>query len=699
MNNFNEVEEGMISVMHSEHCSYKSSRPILKAFSQIKSKRVLIGLEQDAGVVDIGDGYVVVFKIESHNHPSSIEPFHGAATGIGGIIRDILCMGVRPILLLDPLRFGSLEKPHNRWLMKEVVGGIVNYGNCSGIPTLGGDIEFDESFDTNCLVNVACVGVGKVENIKPSQVKDVGDLLILVGTTGRDGIHGVTFASRVITEESEADRPAVQIGDPFAKKVLIEATLEAIETGFVNGLKDLGGGGLTCATSEMAGAAEKGVEIHLEKVPLREENLSPYEIMISESQERMLFCVAPSGKEAISKILDKYNLSYACIGHVTDTGRVLVFNNGTKVADLPAKLLSDPPVIHRTSSKPKIREISTSNVYAADLPILIEKKLYSLLESGNIASRRWIYTHYDHEVGVRTILKPNVCDVAVLRILGTKKAIAVKSFGNSVQTYLSPYDGAAGAVAEACRYVASVGAKPVAMSNCCNYGSPENPEVFWEFSESVRGMVDACKVLDTPCTGGNVSFYNEDEENGIIIKPSPVVVILGVLEDQTKAVSMNFKNPDDSIIAIGNTVTRLDLQREKKTIDMIVELIDKRLLTASIPCSRGGLGVSVAKMCISGDVSALIRIPLIPSYDHMNEYELLFDESHSRFMVSASEDNTAEIIKFTKQKEIPARIIGKTNNSQELAFVGNFSNTLDTIRFHLPDLKEKWEKTFPSMLG
>ncbi|MHA1659930.1 MAG: phosphoribosylformylglycinamidine synthase subunit PurL, partial [Promethearchaeota archaeon] len=430
------TEWGMFDVMHSEHCSYKSSRPKLKLFEDAEKNYdyVLAGPGQDAGVIDIGDGYCLAFRIESHNHPSAIEPYHGAATGIGGIIRDILCMGARPIALLDPLRFGPLKNnPHSQWLLKYVVKGIADYGNCTGIPTIGGEIEFDKSFESNCLVNVACIGLGTIEDFKhaPSKAFNSGDYVVLMGgATGRDGIHGVTFASRTLTEMSEADRPAVQIGDPFTKKMIIEATLEAIKTGYVRGLKDLGGGGISCALSELTGDGGTGAKIDMEKIFTREPDMTSFEVMLSESQERMAFIVKPEGLETILNVFKKFEMAHAVIGK-TDDSKILKVNDGDNlVVNLPAVALSDSPTIPRKEQRPK----NLDELLAQETPehnLELEKIIYELISSENICSKKWVYQQYDHEVGIRSVVKCGDGDSGVLRIIGTNKFIAASVGVNS----------------------------------------------------------------------------------------------------------------------------------------------------------------------------------------------------------------------------------------------------------------------------
>ncbi len=710
----NAVEAGMIDVMWSEHCSYKSSRPVLKLLPQ-KGPRVVCGPGQDAGAVDIGDNYVVVFKIESHNHPSAIEPYNGAATGIGGIIRDILCMGARPIALLDPLRFGSLKSPHSRWLFKYVVKGIADYGNCVGIPTVGGEVEFDESFESNCLVNVACVGVAKRDEIVLSEAKYPGDVVILAGgSTGRDGIHGVTFASRALTEESEEDRPAVQVGDPFTKKLIIDATLEILKTGFVHGLKDLGGGGLTCASSEMASKGGTGIDIELSKVHLREKGLSPFEIMLSESQERMLFVVDPEGVEVVTGILDKYGLRWSIIGKVTESGYVNVYLDGSLVARVPAKLLAESPTIERKAEKPSYID-ALREVKKPKMPDNLTEILLQLMASENIASKEWVYRQYDHEVGIRSVVKCGEGDAAVLRILGEDKGIAVSSDCNSRHCYLDPYNGGAGAVAEACRNVAAVGARPLAIVDCLNFGNPEKADVFWQFRETVRGMSDMCKVMQTPCVGGNVSFYNEDEVTKKAVKPSPVVVALGVLGTLKKVITLTFKSVGDPIILIGETLPemggseyyhsihhieggvapKVDMQKEKKTIDFLLSAIQKNYVNAAHDCSKGGVGVALSLMSVKSSKGVEVDLGKTGA-ENIRLDELLFSESHSRFIVTTPKSKVNDFLELAEKRGVEAHHIGNVSGSSRVVFLHDGN---EIVNCDLKDLKQAWEKTIPSFMG
>jgi phosphoribosylformylglycinamidine synthase II len=709
----NMVEVGMIDIMWSEHCSYKSSRPLLKLFPT-SAPHVLIGPGEDAGVIDIGDGLVVTFKIESHNHPSAIVPYDGAATGIGGIVRDILCMGARPIALLDPLRFGSLTSGHSRWLFEYVVKGIGDYGNCIGVPTVGGEVEFDESFETNCLVNVACLGVGRKDEIKRSVANHVGDTLILMGgSTGRDGLGGVTFASRVLTDKSEEDRPAVQIGDPFTKKLIIEATLESLKTDYVHGLKDLGGGGFTCVCSELAGGGGTGVQVDLDKIILRETGMIPYEIMLSESQERMMFVVDPQGVKTITGIFEKYEVPYAIVGTVTSTGNLEMFKEGKKVGELPAKVLDESPIIDRERRKPeyidKLKHINPPNI-----PSDLSETIYQLLGSPNIADMGWVYHQYDHEVGVRTIIKPGEADAAVLRVLDTKKAIAISTDCNARHTYLDPYHGGAGAVEEACRNVAATGARPLAMVDCLNFGNPEEPEIFWTFAEAVRGIADMCKGIDLPCVGGNVSFYNEDAATKKAVKPTPVIMVVGLLDDQAKAMTMNFKQSEELIILLGDTFNELggseyyhfihqieggiapqtDPIRAKRVLDCNLELINQNLVTASHDCSKGGLAIALAKMCIKGKLGARVNLSSLEKED-MRLDSLLFSESHARFIISIKEKHKNTVIDLIKNHLVPFYILGKVTKDPLL----EFSYKAGKIQCEVKKMEKIWLEAIPKLMG
>ncbi|MGB9977771.1 phosphoribosylformylglycinamidine synthase subunit PurL [Methanobacterium sp.] len=673
----NSLEYGMLDIMFSEHCSYKSSRPILRLFPN-EGKRVILGPGDDAGIVELTDELALVIGMESHNHPSAIEPYGGAGTGIGGIIRDIISMGAKPIALLDSLRFGPLEDQKSRYIFEYVVKGISDYGNRVGIPTVGGEIEFDDNFKFNPLVNVICAGLVKKSDIVLGSAPNVGDIFILMGgTTGRDGIHGVTFASEELTTESELEsRPAVQVGDPFTKKMVMEATFEALDKIDVVGLKDLGGGGLTCCVSEMAAKGGNGAEVELTTIPLREEGMTAYEIMLSESQERMVFVVNPKDVEALMEIFKKYELPAAVIGKVTDTGRLVLKKDGEVIADVQTELLSDPPVVNRESCNPKEEGCGPSETaeYQKVDDINPEEALLKLLSSQNIASKKWVYRQYDHEVQIRTVIKPGD-DAAVLRI-DDEKAIALTSDCNSIHTKLDPYHGGAGAIAEAIRNVVSMGAEPICVVDCLNFGNPEKPDVFWQFKECIKGMSDIANKFETPVISGNVSFYNETE--GVTVNPSPVVGVAGLM-DIKDIRTMDFKNEGDKIILIGKTYPELDgsqyhkevfdivqgkspkvnMDAEFESAEEILKIIredENKAITAVHDCSAGGIAIAIAEMAISGDLGAAVDISKVPKDGNMNDAETLFSESNARFIVTVKNEYADEIL---SKISAPAAVIGE----------------------------------------
>ncbi|MEM1657621.1 MAG: phosphoribosylformylglycinamidine synthase subunit PurL [Candidatus Jordarchaeales archaeon] len=710
----NAVEAGMIDVMWSEHCSYKSSKRVLRMLPR-KGERVVVGPGYDAGVIDVGDGYVAVFKIESHNHPSALDPYNGAATGIGGIVRDILCMGARPIALLDSLRFGSLKSPHSRWLLKYVVKGIADYGNCIGVPTVAGEVEFDESFEKNCLVNVACVGIAKRDELVLARADRPGDIVLLVGgATGRDGLHGVTFASKTLSEKSEEDRAAVQVGDPFTKKLVIEATLEAIKTGFVHGLKDLGGGGLTCASSEMAYKGRCGMEIDVSKVHLREEGMTPFEIMLSESQERMLFIVDPAGIDKVTAVMDKYEVKWSIIGKVIRDEEIVVKNGDEVVARLPTRILADPPTIKRKAKKPQYLD-KILDVETPPMPSNLSSTLLNLLSSENIASKEWVYRQYDHEVGIRSVVKCGDGDAAVLRIIGEDKGIAVTSDCNSKHCYLNPYHGGAGAVAEACRNIVSVGAEPAAIVDGLNFGNPEKPEIFWQFKEAVRGIADMCKTLNLPCVGGNVSFYNEDEVTGKAVKPSPIIVAFGVVEPLSRVVTMPFKEAGDEVMIVGKTFREMGGSEyyyaihgieggkppkvrfglEKRSLKFVMEATRRGLLKAVHDCSKGGMAVALAVMSIKSGLGVDVDVAAAPA-EKLRLDELLFSESHARFIISTTTKLAEECFKIAKKFRVPLSSIGRVNDDGK--FILKFKNER-VLMCDVDDMINAWKEGFSRFMG
>jgi len=673
----NSLEYGMLDIMFSEHCSYKSSRPILRLFPN-EGKRVILGPGDDAGIVELTDELALVIGMESHNHPSAIEPYGGAGTGIGGIIRDIISMGAKPIALLDSLRFGPLEDQKSRYIFEYVVKGISDYGNRVGIPTVGGEIEFDDNFKFNPLVNVICAGLVKKSDIVLGSAPNVGDIFVLMGgTTGRDGIHGVTFASEELTTESELEsRPAVQVGDPFTKKMVMEATFEALDKIEVVGLKDLGGGGLTCCVSEMAAKGGNGAEVELTTIPLREEGMTAYEIMLSESQERMIFVVNPKDVDALMEIFNKYELPAAVIGKVTDSSRLVLKKDGEIIADVQTELLSDPPVINRESCNPAGEGCGPSETaeYQEVEDIDPQEALLKLLSSQNIASKSWVYRQYDHEVQIRTVIKPGD-DAAVLRI-DDEKAIALTSDCNSIHTKLDPYHGGAGAIAEAIRNVVSMGAEPVCVVDCLNFGNPEKPDVFWQFKECIKGMSDIANTFETPVISGNVSFYNETE--GVTVNPSPVVGVAGLM-DIKDIRTMDFKNEGDKIILIGKTYPELDgseyhkevfdvvqgkspkvnMDAELESSDAVLKIIredENDAVTAVHDCSAGGIAIAVAEMAISGDLGAAVDISNMPKADNISDAEALFSESNARFIVTVKSEYANEIL---SKIDAPAAVIGE----------------------------------------
>lgn len=670
----NSLEYGMLDIMFSEHCSYKSSRPVLRLFPT-EGEKIILGPGDDAGLVEITDELALAVGIESHNHPSAIEPYGGAGTGIGGILRDIISMGAMPIALLDSLRFGYLQDQKSRYLFEHVVKGISDYGNRVGIPTVGGEVEFDDNFQLNPLVNVMCAGLVAKKDIVRGIAPDVGDLFLLMGgRTGRDGIHGVTFASEELTTSSEIeDRPAVQIGDPFTKKMVLEASLEIMEQIPVSGVKDLGGGGLTCCISELAAKCDNGAQVDLGAIPLREKGMTPYEIMLSESQERMVFVIKPSQVEAVMEICEKYELPAAVVGEVTSTRQMVVKDAGEIIADLPAHLLADPPVVEREAQK---IEKNHEEVEVEHPPA--EEALLKTLSSQNIASKRWVYRQYDHEVQIRTIVKPGD-DAAVLRV-DEETAVALSVDCNSIHTKLDPYHGGAGSLAEALRNVVSMGATPRCVVDCLNFGNPEKPEVFWQFSQCVQGMADLARKFNTPVISGNVSFYNETE--GVTVNPSPVVGVVGVVKIPHIR-TMEFKNEGDKIIVLGNTYPELEgseyhrnihklvqgdapkirMDDELKSAESILELLNSNLapaITAIHDCSAGGIGIALSEMALKSGIGAQVDLNKAPG-NKAPEFETLLSESHGRYIITVTSDKVEEVLDKIK---VPAAAVGEVKGDK-----------------------------------
>ena len=617
----NYLELSIWAVMWSEHCGYKNSRPLLKTFPT-EGPRVIQGPGENAGIVDIGDGQALVFKIESHNHPSAIEPYQGAATGVGGIVRDIFTMGARPIASLNSLRFGNIEDARVRELFAGVVAGIGDYGNCLGIPTVGGEVYFNPSYQGNPLVNAMCVGLVNSDEIALAVASDVGSPLMLVGAkTGRDGIHGATFASEELSEKSQQKRPSVQVGDPFMEKLLIEACLQLIKEDLVAGMQDLGAAGLTSSISESASKKGRGVEIDVLKVPRREKGMTPYEIMISESQERMLIVPRAGKEKRIKEIFDTWGLDAVVIGEVTDDGMFRVFEGEKMVGEVPnAELTAGCPVYVRAGQEPSYyQECKRFDIDA--LPeIKIGEALQKLLGSPNIASKRWVYSQYDYQVMTNTSIIPGNGDAAVLRIKGTDKGVAMTTDCNSRFVYLDPYQGGMLAVCESARNLACVGARPLALTNCLNFGNPEKTHIYWQMQESIKGMAAAAKTLNTPVVSGNVSLYNETAAGAIY--PTPVVGMVGLLPDIKHRVDMSFKDEGDIVVLLGRlrdelggseylavchgvesgAVPVVDLDEEKKLIELSLELIGKDMLKSCHDISEGGLAVALAESAIKGNI-------------------------------------------------------------------------------------------------
>lgn len=648
----------MYSLMWSEHCSYKHSRTALRMFPT-KGQHVLQGPGENAGVISVGDGWAVAFKMESHNHPSAIEPYQGAATGVGGIIRDIFTMGARPIASLDSLRFGTLDQPRQRYLFEGAVAGIGGYGNCLGVPTVGGEVYFDEAYEGNCLINAMAVGLMRQEDLTRAVAAGPGNLVLLIGsTTGRDGIGGAsTLASQEFDEKAEDKRPSVQVGDPFEEKLLIEACLELLQARLLVGLGDLGAAGLTSSASEMASRGGVGLDIDVTRVPQREEGMKPFEIMVSESQERMLAVVTPENLEAALAVCDKWGLRSTVIGEVTDTGRFVVREGETVVADMPAATLAhDAPVYEPARERPAyLDEAQAFDPMTLDHPRgadALKQAFLRVLASPNICSRHWIWEQYDHQVMLNTALLPGG-DAAVLRIGDTGRGemtqagIAVSTDCNGRYCYLDPYRGAQAAFVEAARNVVCTGARPAAITDCLNFGSPEKPDVYWTFWESVRGLADACTAFGVPVVSGNVSFYNESF--GQPIHPTPTVGMVGLIDDVARRVTMDFKADGDRVVLLGLTRPELggseylkvvhgvvagrppavDLAGERLLHELLLTAIDAGIINSAHDCSDGGLGVALAECCIAGDRGAVLRMP-----EGADPVVTLFSESHCRIVVT-----------------------------------------------------------------
>jgi phosphoribosylformylglycinamidine synthase len=685
----NLTELGIFSVMWSEHCSYKSSRVHLRTLPT-EGPQVIQGPGENAGAVDIGGGLAAVFKIESHNHPSFIEPYQGAATGVGGIIRDIFTMGARPIALLNSLRFGPIEAPGTRRLLEGVVAGISGYGNSIGIPTIGGEIVFEPCYRGNPLVNVFCLGIAPAADIVKGVASGAGNAVYYVGAkTGRDGIHGATMASAEFDDKSAEKRPAVQVGDPFMEKLLLEACLEVMASDALVGIQDMGAAGLTCSTCEMGSRGGAGVEIDVSLVPQRESGMTPYEIMLSESQERMLLVVRRGREAEVERIFEKWDLHAVRIGAVTDDGLLRVRSRGTTVAEIPNRALTDDaPLYRRPMSEPPYLEEARAFDPASLSPPPAGARdgngvLLRLLASPTVASKRWVYRQYDYMVRTNTINPPG-SGAGVVRIKGTERALAMSVDGNGRYCYLDPRRGAMLAVAEAARNVACTGARPLAATNCLNFGNPERPAIMWQFAQAVDGIGVACRALDVPITGGNVSLYNETD--GSAIYPTPVIGVVGLLEDADCVVGPRFRSPDDAVILLGQGLGELgaseylrlvydqvrgmppalDLDRERALQQLVVALASARLIRSAEDCSDGGIAVTLAECCFGPGVGAEVSIETveISAGPALNEMAALFGESSSRIVVTASREDASRVVEMAGAAGVPARVIGRTGGSR-----------------------------------
>ena len=689
----NLTELGIFSVMWSEHCSYKSSRVHLKTLPT-GGPQVLQGPGENAGAVDIGEGLAAVFKIESHNHPSFIEPYQGAATGVGGIIRDIFTMGARPIALLNSLRFGPLDAPETPRLLEGVVAGIAGYGNSIGIPTVGGEIAFEPSYAGNPLVNVFCLGIAKASDIIKGVASGVGNAVYYVGAkTGRDGIHGATMASAEFDEKSAEKRPAVQVGDPFMEKLLLEACLEVMRTDTLVGIQDMGAAGLTCSTTEMGSRGGAGVEIDVSLVPQRETGMTPYEIMLSESQERMLLVVKRGREAEVERVFDKWDLHAVHIGNVTDDGLLRVKDRGAVVAEIPNRALTDQaPVYHRPMAPPDylaeaqqldLDALPPSREAGRTLSGPANDALMLLLGSPTIGSKRWAFRQYDHMVRTNTLNLPGL-GAGVVRIKGTNRALALSVDGNGRYCYLDPYRGAMLAVAEAARNVACAGARPLGATNCLNFGNPERPAIMWQFARAVEGIGAACRALGVPITGGNVSLYNETD--GRAIYPTPVIGVVGLLEHADRVVCRRIQGPGDIVILLGEgrgelggteylklayDVVRglppaLDLDAERALQALVVALADGRLIRSAHDCADGGIAVTLAECCFdTGGVGIEASIDEVEAGRDagLNRAAALFGESASRVVVSVAPDRADEVLSRAAASSVPARIVGRTGGT------------------------------------
>jgi len=701
----NLVELGIFSAMWSEHCSYKSSKKYLNGFPT-KAPWVIQGPGENAGVIDIGDGMAAVFKMESHNHPSFIEPFQGAATGVGGILRDIFTMGARPVANLNSLRFGDVDgnsetNRYQRHLVRGVVDGIGSYGNCMGVPTIGGEMSFESCYNGNILVNAFSLGLAKSDEIFYGKAEGIGNPVIYVGSkTGRDGLGGAVMSSDSFTEESKSLRPTVQVGDPFTEKLLLEACLELFKTDYVVGIQDMGAAGLTSSSFEMAGRSGSGMIMNLDKVPAREEGMTPYEFMLSESQERMLICARKGTEDKVLEIFRKWDLDAEVIGEVTDSGRMELFWHGEKVADIPVDPVSEEaPILDRPTKEPEylkeIKDISLDKIKSKSNQEIFEK----LIGSMDVIDKSWVYSQYDFCVQTNTQKAPGSLDASVIRVKENNKALAMSSDCNPRYCYINPFRGAALAVMESGRNVAMSGARPLAITDCLNFGNPEKPEVMWQFAKACEGIKEACKELNTPVVSGNVSLYNET--NDVSVYPTPAIAMVGVNDSYERVLNSKFKNSGDKIILVGETkgefggslvlkeiageikgdLAELNYQDELKLWDFVIKANEQGLLNSAKDLNLGGLAVAIAKSAATSNLGAKVKSGL-ESID-------IFDESQSRAIVTASSENVDKLLELAKSIGIKACEIGE---------VGGDSVEIDDIAISMDNLKDIYFNSFKKVI-
>ena len=681
----NYVELGIFSVMWSEHCSYKSSIKMLKTFPREGGRLLVEAGEENAGLVDLGDGLATAFKIESHNHPSAVEPYEGAATGVGGIMRDIFTMGARPIASMNSLRFGSLERARNRYLLDHVVEGIADYGNCLGIPTVGGEVVIEDAYSGNCLVNAMALGIVEIENVASAIAKGVGNPVYIVGsTTGRDGIHGATFASVELTKETESKRSNVQVGDPFTEKLLMEASLELCKKSWLVGIQDMGAAGITCSCSEMSAKGEAGIKIDLDKVPLREESMNAYEIMLSESQERMLVVIEKGFDVELNEIFEKWELECTRLGEVTNTGMLEVYHLGNKVAEIPSEKLvlgGGAPQYDMPVKEPAyFTEVNNFTIESIKDNEDHNKTLLTLLSTPNITSKKFVYRQYDSTVRSNTVQGPGGA-AAVIRLKGTQKGLAMSTDCNGRYVYLNPRIGGQIAVVEAARNVVCSGGEPLAITNCLNFGNPKDPEIFWQFKEAVTGIGEACRALNTPVTGGNVSFYNETGDTAVF--PTPVIGMVGLLENIEQSTTIEYKDAGDFIVTLGalngclggseylrtihgkiqGPIPHLNLELEMGIQELCLDAIKKGIIKSAHDLSDGGLAVNISESLIHSKKGLGARLDVVRK---LQNSELLFGECQSVIVVTLEEGALYELILLAQKLDMHTQTIGRVTDTNSL---------------------------------